>query len=165
MAKNCTWADFHIVGGAEDDIERIRNISVKIKNVTIQGYIPPPKAELFRLKMDVLLAPYQEEVHIAGGNITTEKWMSPLKLFEYMASSKPIICSDISVLREVLKHQRNCLLCAPTDINAWISSLTELRNNTVLRNKLAENALYDLKTNFLWEIRAKRILIKAAISQ
>jgi glycosyltransferase involved in cell wall biosynthesis len=118
----------------------------------------PSKAELFRLKMDVLLAPYQEKVYLSDGDITTEKWMSPLKIFEYMASSKPIICSDIPVLREVLTHNKNCLLCPPADISSWIKSLTDLRDDEKLRERLSENAFLDLKNNYLWEERAKRIL-------
>ena len=36
--------------------------------------------------------------------------MSPLKLFEYLASGTPILCSNIKVLREVLKNQYNSIL-------------------------------------------------------
>ena len=70
------------------------------------------ETEKFRLKMDILLAPYQDRVTVAqSDNITTERWMSPLKLFEYMAAGKAIICSDIPVLREILENDMMETFC------------------------------------------------------
>ena len=107
--------------------------------------------------MDVLIAPYQKKVTIQDG-FNTEKWMSPLKVFEYMNSRKPIICSNISVLREVLEDGNNCLLCEPDDINEWIQCLEDLKSDYALREKIAKNAASDLKNKFSWEVRAKKIL-------
>jgi len=158
LAQKCPWADFHIVGGTEDDIIRVRGIAENILNVIIHGFITPAKASLFRLEMDVLLAPYQRKVGLATGSLTTEKWMSPLKVFEYMAAGKAMISSDIEVLREVLDSGRNCLLCPPEDLSSWVNALTELNEDETLRMRLAESALTDIKFRYSWKVRAGRIL-------
>lgn len=157
MARACPWADFHIVGGQEVDIERVREDSAGLGNLSIHGFVSPEEAGIWRMKMDVLVSPYQRKVGI-GGDFTTEKWMSPLKVFEYMASGKPIICSDIPVLREVLMPGENCLMCTPDRIDEWVASLERLKNNPSLARKLADRALADVTTKFLWTVRAERML-------
>lgn len=157
MARRCPWAEFHIVGGLDNDIERVRKESLGNENVRIHGFVSPEKAASWRMEMDVLVSPYQRKVGI-GGDFTTEKWMSPLKVFEYMAAGKPIICSNIPVLREVLEHEGNCLLCTPDDAEDWVAALVRLRDEPVWAAGLADQALDDVTRNYLWTVRAERIL-------
>lgn len=160
LAKRCSWAIFHIVGGNEGDIKRVRKLisDQNISNLEVHGFIPPDATNDFRLKMDVLLAPYQEKVHLAKGDMTTEGWMSPLKIFEYMSAGKAIISSDLPVLHEVLKSEFNCILCKPSDIDDWTSALIRLKNDNELKVRLGRNALEDLRRNYLWSVRAKNIV-------
>ena len=163
LSKTCNWADFFIVGGNDNDIKRVKNLSKNIKNINIVGFLSPSKAETFRLGMDVLLAPYQTKVGLENSKLTTEAWMSPLKIFEYMAASKSIICSDIPVLHEVLRHNENCLLCKPTDLKEWKEALKSLNDNKSLRERLSKQAYSDLINKYTWQIRANEILNKAII--
>jgi len=67
MAKICDWADFNIIGGTPNDIERVKEISSNVNNFFLRGYKTHSETEHLRSKMDILLAPYQEKVHIGGG--------------------------------------------------------------------------------------------------
>ena len=158
MAQECPWAEFHIVGGNPDDIKRVRNEAENLNNVRVHGFLSPAKAEQFRFQMDVLLAPYQTKVGLQSGKMTTEKWMSPLKVFEYMASGKASICSDIPVLHEVLIPEENCLMCPPDDIECWVDSLKRLNKDPVLRKQLGRVARNDIESKYSWHRRATRIL-------
>ena len=60
--------------------------------------------------MDVLLMPYTKEATFSGNYGNIINFMSPMKMFDYLASGKLIISSDIPVLREILKHQYNAIL-------------------------------------------------------
>ena len=59
--------------------------------------------------------PYSRRT-VAHGGITTD-WMSPLKMFEYMAAARPIVASDLPALREVL-NENNALLIPPDNATA-----------------------------------------------
>ena len=115
----------NIVGGNEKDINFYKQKVKKmgINNIKIHGFLEPSKIFKFNSNMDVLVAPYQKKIHLESGDTTTEKWMSPLKIFEYMATGKPIICSRIEVLNEVLEDNRNCLLCDPEKEEEWINAI------------------------------------------
>ena len=61
---------------------------------------------------DLLLMPYQSKVSINSKNFNDEisKFISPLKMFEYLATGIPIVSSDLKVLREILINQKNSVL-------------------------------------------------------
>lgn len=107
---------------------------------------------------DILLMPYQKKVFLENGITDTSKWMSPMKMFEYLACGKPIISSDLPVLREVLKNNINSILVESDNINEWDSAIKLLIINKELRSKLGRNAYIDFKFNYTWEIRAKKII-------
>jgi len=50
-----------------------------------------------------------------------------LKCFNIMAQKKPIIASDLPVLREVLNNN-NAILIPPDDIDAWVKAIYKLKN-------------------------------------
>ncbi|QGG47311.1 glycosyltransferase Family 4 family protein [Heliorestis convoluta] len=159
LVKCCKWVDFHIIGGLESDIDYWKEKLKNEQNIIFHGYLPHKQTEAYRLACDVLIAPYQRHVSVYGNNsIDIGKWMSPLKLFEYMASKKAILTSDLPVLKEVLENDRNALLCSPDDINEWIRSLERLNSDINLRNRLGENANKDFIKNYTWNARAKKIL-------
>lgn len=159
IADSCPWTTIHIAGGNDRDIKyHQKNINQRnISNIKMYGFIKPNEVANFFAKMDILVAPYQKKVHLQSGNITTEKWMSPLKVFEYMAAAKPIICSEIDVLKEVLKNRENCILCDPENVNEWIDAIELLRDNQDLANLIISNALKDLNTKYSWKKRAETI--------
>jgi len=62
---------------------------------------------LYQAAADVLLMPYSSSFGgSGGGNIA--RVSSPLKMFEYLASGRAILASDIPVLREVLTDKTAC---------------------------------------------------------
>ena len=159
LARRAPWADFDLVGGLEEDIERWRRPAEELANVTFHGFVAPAETDGYRLSFDVLIAPYQDKVAISStGSADTAAWMSPLKIFEYMACARPIVCSDLPVLREVLSHEHNALLCSPGDASDWLGALERLRADPDLRRLLAANARADFETRYSWRGRARRIL-------
>lgn len=158
IAPRCPWAQFHIVGGTTDDIQKWRDVLRDTANVTFHGFQPPSETERYRATFDVVLAPYQKHVLGHGDRGEIGQWMSPLKLFEYMASGKAIVCSDLPVLREVLSHEQNAMLCPADDPEAWRVALERLRNDPALRERLGRQAQEDFKAHYTWRERARRLI-------
>jgi len=157
VAAMAPWADFHVVGGREDIVERLRGDPTLPENIRLHGFVPPARAERMIAAFDILLAPYQREVQIAGGG-ETAAWMSPLKLFNYMAARKAILCSDLPVLREIIQDGRNGLLLPPDDPGSWLTALSRLSADRAERERLGRNAHADFQMRHTWERRAKLVI-------
>lgn len=157
LAARCSYAHFHVVGGREKDLMNWKPQLASIPNITLHGFVPHRETPSYLLAFDVVLAPYQPQVEAASG-MDIGRWMSPLKLFEYMSIGKPIIASDLAVLREVLEHKRNALLVPANDPDAWAEAVKLLRDNVALRQRISRQALRDFQEKYSWESRAGAVL-------
>lgn len=157
-AKYMNDVSFHIVGGLEKDFRfwknQIKNFN--LKNIFFYGFVSPAKTLRYRNSFDIVLAPYSKKVSIEGLG-DTSRYMSPIKIFEYMSHKKPIIASDLPVIKEVL-NKNNSLLVDCDNINLWISAIKKLKN-AKKRCKLSNQALIDFK-KFTWKNRANIIIEK-----
>lgn len=157
-AKQIHDTTFHIVGGLKEDIKFWKDYAERLKldNIFFYGFVSPKETVKYRNSFDILLAPYAKKVSI--GNIgDTSKFMSPIKIFEYMSNKKAIICSDLPVIREVL-NDKNSILVKPDDVNFWVDSINKLKNSKN-RETLASQALNDFES-FTWKNRALLIINK-----
>jgi len=157
LAHRLPQMDFHVVGGMDEDIARWQQTGT-VPNLYFHGFVRPSDIPCYFDKFDVLLAPYQKKVMSVGGKKDNAPWMSPLKLFEYMASGKAIVCSDLPVLREILTHSEDALLIPPEDIEAWVRALRILQKDSELREMLAISAKEKFLARHTWEKRAGEVL-------
>lgn len=147
--------DFFVYGGNEDDI-KLWQMKCLPCNIIFMGFIEPSRVDEVRSTCDILVAPYQEKVSIQNAG-DSAKFMSPLKIFEYMSSGIPIICSDLPVIREVL-NDRNSFLVSPKDLDAWVGAISTLANDDGFRRRLGEQALADFNENYKWSSRARHVI-------
>jgi glycosyltransferase involved in cell wall biosynthesis len=153
---------FMLVGGDPVDVEYVRGEarSRALENVTLTGFIPNADLPRYQAACDVLLMPYQHQVSASsGGNIAP--YLSPMKLFEYLACGRAILSSDLPVLREVLNPQ-NARLLPPEDVAAWAAAIRDLQANPEKRAALAVQAQKDAQ-QYSWEARAQRILAASEV--
>ena len=148
---------FEVYGGTEDDLTRWRAACASSDNLTLHGYIPHLEVAERMGECDILLAPYATQVsHFGRGDIG--RWMSPLKLFEYMAAERPIVTADLPVLREVVRDGETALLCPPGDVLAYVDALKRLSADPTLRARLGSAGRDLLEAEYTWEKRARRVL-------
>ena len=160
LVSLCPWATFHIVGGFGDDLYMWQARLKNYKNIHFYGYVPPKHTAAYIAHFDVCLLPNQKDVvtYAKKKNINIGSYTSPLKMFEYMASGKPIVASDLPILKEVLKDKYNALLCPYNDPKAWANALQKLLENPILRHSLGQQALDDFIKHYTWQSRAEYIL-------
>lgn len=156
LASRLPDMDFHVIGGTEGDIRHWRS-RTNCSNLFFHGFVAPRETPHYRAMCDVLLLPCQTRVTLRGGRGDISKWTSPLKMFEYMAAGKAIVCSDLPVLREVLRHEETALLCEPSDIRSWIAALKRLRDDTFLRKRLGKTAEEEFEARYTWKSRVEKI--------
>ena len=148
---------FLLVGGRREDVNRVaREITRReLNNVSLTGFIPNAQLPVYQAASDVLLMPYEARVAASsGGNIAP--FLSPMKMFEYLAAGRPILASDLPVLGEVL-NAKNSVILTMGDAKSWAETLTKLRADLSLRAKLSTAALATAE-NHSWESRAASIL-------
>jgi len=155
-AKQLPHVDFQIIGGREQDVALWKAQALDLGNVFLYGFVNPSEVQKYRQGCDVLLAPYQKEVWVANKGHESSKYMSPLKIFEYMSSSRCIICSDMPVLREVL-NSFNAILVAPDVVSEWVDAIMRCENKAY-REKYAKEAFKDFEEKYTWNKRAELAL-------
>jgi glycosyltransferase involved in cell wall biosynthesis len=148
---------FIVYGGNEQEIFDYQNRNSST-NLIFMGYASPKTVFDSMRMMDILLMPYQQKVSIGLRNVDTSRWMSPMKMFEYMSVGIPIISSNLPVLMEVLKNEENCLLVEPNVVEEWSAAIKRLSDSSELYDRLGINAYQDYVSKYTWKQRVKGIL-------
>jgi glycosyltransferase involved in cell wall biosynthesis len=148
---------YHVFGGSPEDVTRWRTAPQTPGNVTFHGHVSHAEVPAVLTTFDVALMPYQRRVSVSGNYGDVAAWMSPLKMFESMASGRAILSSDLPVLREVLDPGRTALLADPDDAQAWRACIGQL-SDPALRERLGRAAREEVLRLYSWQRRAKLIL-------
>jgi len=156
MASRTPDVNFLIVGGEQNDVDKLVEVvrDRNLNNVTLTGFVPNAELPKYQSACDVLLMPYQPQVSASsGGDIG--RYLSPMKLFEYLACGRAICSSNLPVLQEILSPEAAVLL-PPDDVGSWIAAIDELRKNPTLRRELGDKARATAKL-YSWQARAEKI--------
>jgi glycosyltransferase involved in cell wall biosynthesis len=157
LARRFPQVRFLWVGGRPETVTQWQNeLSAQgIGNITLAGFVENSRLALFQAAAEVLLMPYERVITGSSGGNTAD-YCSPMKMFEYMACHRAILSSDLPVIGEVL-NERNAVLCAPEDEEAWVKALDSLLRDETRRNALAQQAWQDVQP-YTWIERERRAL-------
>lgn len=145
---------FLAVGGFTEDIEFYKNYAKDLKvdkNILLIGKLERPEVAIYQKACDMLLMPFPFTQHFAY-------YMSPLKMFEYMASKRPLLASNLPSVKGVLNN-KNSILVKPGDVDDLANGIRKILTKKELREKIAEQAYEDVK-EYTWKKRVKRIIEK-----
>lgn len=141
---------FVFAGGTEKDIADFEKKAGNLNNVKIVGHRPHFEIPYWLKAADVLALPN------SGKEKISKYWTSPLKLFEYMSSKRPIVASDLPSLREIL-NENNAILVKPDDAGDLAEGMRKALKRDGLADKISLQAFNDVK-NRTWDERAANIL-------
>src|SRR3989338_284835 len=144
---------FVLVGGHPWEIRKLKERPIPL-NVLLVSYQKHEIIPYYLKAADIFVIPNEK------GDAISEKYTSPLKLFEYMASRRPIISSDLPSLREILTEKEALFFEAgnPADLVRAIKKIFEDKD---LSEKLSYNAYQKVK-DYTWEKRAKKIIFETS---
>lgn len=157
LAARVPEADFHVFGGTPGQVEHWKT-QARSANLNFRGALPQKDIKRCLRRLDVLLSPHEGKVMVGVGQLDIAAWTSPVKLFEYMAAGKAILCSDLPAIREFMTDNVNALMPPPGEVGAWEQALRRLLGDSALRERLGNQALRDIREKFTWRKRAEQVL-------
>ena len=143
-----------IVGGhaKEPDLARVKDLAVRLScadRVTFTGLLPPGDVPSRLGDADVLVLPNP-------ASAIASEFTSPLKLFEYMASGRPIVASDLPSFREILTDGSNAVLVEAGNARALTAGIRRVKEDAALGDRIARQAIHDVR-DYTWARRAERL--------
>jgi glycosyltransferase involved in cell wall biosynthesis len=157
LAKTLPEVQFLWVGGDQADVTRWQNQlrEEDVDNVILTGFVENARLPLYQAAAEVLLMPYGTTISGSGGGNTADI-ASPMKMFEYMATGRAILSSDLPVIHEVL-DESTAVFCPPGDLAAWQQAITALRSSPAQCQELGQNARAAVEA-YTWRSRSERAL-------
>lgn len=157
---------FVAIGGSDDEIKYYERLAEELSisdRVKLIGLSPQSDLALYQKAADVLLMPFPKTKHYMY-------YMSPLKMFEYMAGKRPIIATDLPSVKEVLNDSSagstpeggqagrgNAIIVKPDNPEDLANGIKKALEDNNLVNNITENAFQDV-WQYTWERRVERIL-------
>jgi len=151
--KSVASCQLLVVGGSPEDVEFYKKVASEygiIDRVIFTGFVPHKKVPLYLSASDILIAPFPKTSHY-------KFYMSPMKIFEYMASNRPIIASDLESIREIVTDGNSALLVKPDDPKVLATAVLELMADESKSSRFASQA-FEIVKNHSWKKRAGRIM-------
>ena len=122
---------FNLIGNGQER-EKIENLAKELglKNVIFQGMMSIEKLRQEVANADISLGIF--------GDSPKTSLVIPNKIYEALAVGKPIITADTQAIRELF-DENDMALIPPADEKSLAEAIVKLKNDPVLREKLAAN--------------------------
>jgi glycosyltransferase involved in cell wall biosynthesis len=146
----------HIVGRGRSRqrkllAKQIRKLGIE-EHVTVQPAVPHHEIPSLIAESDICIAP----LGLNDRNVT--QGACPIKILEYMASSRPLIASNMPIVRELVREDVDALLFSPNDPDDLTRQVLALLNDFELSKRLAESATERALTKFTWHEAQKKLV-------
>lgn len=145
--------DFYFVGGPLDRMPQyeryIKMCGADQSRFHFHEKKPILEVPLWLKASDVLLMPHPKTEFYSF-------YVSPLKMFEYMASKRPIVASRLPAIEEILTDKQNALIGEPGCPEDIAKNIKTALSDKKLSERIASRSYVDVQ-EYTWEKRARRI--------
>ena len=154
--SDAPWKGIDVVRESAKDTSGVKIVIVgsrtaRSKDALVAvGQVPPARVPAYLRSADILLLPNTR------ASEESERFTSPIKLFEYFAAGKAIIASDLPSIREILGPD-DAVFVPAGDAPALAVAIEKLATDTPLRERLALRSRTRASL-YTWGARARRIL-------
>lgn len=125
------------------------------KNIHFVGAIPFADVPSYINTADICLALFDRTYPPFK---KLDYYYSAIKIHEYKACQKPIIASNIGVLKELVVHRKHGLLVNEQHLSSVSKAISLLLTNKQLRTTLGKHARHDVQSSYTWDIINAKIL-------
>ncbi len=138
ISKNLPNINFHIYGDFTNSIISRKELK-KFNNIIYKGYVSYKQIPKILSLYNVYLMPYSKKVFVRAKNIEVGRFMSPLKLYEYLASPGVLFASEMQVYNHILNN-KNSVIIKNNSLKEWRNKLKLFFINSSKFNYLSKNA-------------------------
>jgi glycosyltransferase involved in cell wall biosynthesis len=128
----------------------------RLDRVAFTGAVPFDEIPSLLAACDVCVSP-----HVPNPD-GTAFFGSPTKLFEYLASGRAVVASELGQIGEIIDHGRNGWLVPPGDPDALARAIVHLAYEPQLRAALGRAARSEVLHEYSWHAHVRRILDRLA---
>ncbi len=145
--------DVHVllVGGSKSEVIEYESYVREKKlteRVTIVGHVASRLVPRYMKACDVL-------AYVPERNQFTEEETSPMKVFEYFASGRPVILSDTNAFREITNEDE--VVFIEPERTQYVGAVNAMRANPLTYQERAARALASVAKN-TWDARVARVV-------
>lgn len=130
--------------------KQIRKLGLE-EHVLIQPAVPHHEIPELISQADICIAP----LGLNDRNVT--QGACPIKVLEYMAAGRPLLASNMPIVRELVREDVDALLFSPTDPEDLARQANLLLTDMDLSNRLAESAAAHVREKFTWHESQKKL--------
>ncbi|HSL28429.1 MAG TPA: glycosyltransferase family 4 protein [Anaerolineales bacterium] len=132
-------------------IRQIRRLSLE-ENVVVQPAVPHHEVPGLIAEADICIAP----LGLNDRNVT--QGACPIKVLEYMAASRPLVASNMPIVRELVREDVDALLFSPNDPGDLAQKVLALLDDMELSKRLSNSATQRALTKFTWHEAQKKLV-------
>jgi glycosyltransferase involved in cell wall biosynthesis len=136
-------------GPAREELENYARANGLNGAVTFTGSVHHDDIPNYIAAMDIAVAPYKPYENF---------YYSPIKIFEYMIMSKPVVAGKIGQVEEIIKNNETGILFEPGNIRELAAALIKLTDDARLCHRLGEMARLWVLQERTWENNARQVL-------
>ncbi len=157
LAKKFPNEKFHVYGDKKTlEKPMVENKNIFRKNILFYDFKSYRNIPKILKSSKFLLLPYSNQVLVNSDSLEVSNFMSPLKMFDYLAAGKIILASNLNVYSHILKNNYNCYLTEKNEEKYWIELIQKVLKGSNFKS-LEKNAILTAK-KYTWNNRVKKIL-------
>ena len=131
--------------------KQIRKLGLE-GSVTVQPAVPHHEVPSLIADSNICIAP----LGLNDRNVT--QGACPIKVLEYMASSRPLIASNMPIVRELVREDVDGLLFSPNDPDDLARQVLRLLGDLELSQRLSDAATERALTKYTWHAAQKKLI-------
>jgi len=157
LAENVKKINFYIYGDTKTASKEVIEKFEQLKNIKIFGHVDYNKIPNILKSHRIILMPYSKIVFGNHKNMNIARFMSPLKLFDYLAAERIILASKNISYSHILQNKKNAMLCNPSNLNDWVKAINLVFSKKLNLAKLQYNSKKTAKL-YSWDNRINKIM-------
>lgn len=145
-------AEAHIIGGTVAELTVLKDLAREqgvSERAIFHGFIDPGRIPELIEPMDIFVVPAKNTIRM--------NYVAHIKIYEYMASWRPIVATRLRSVEEELKDGDTGILVEPDDPQSLAEGIWRLINKPDLAREIAQRA-YEKSAHYHWEKRAESMV-------